>query len=95
MDDVMNIPPACSAAPWATRSGPRSSSGTVSRSGRAFRGPEELPSHDGRAGRITDVTQMTLFTAEGLIRAVVRAQARGNCPPEDAVHHALLRWCRT
>ena len=28
-------------------------------------GLKELPPHDGRAGRITDDTQMTLFTAEG------------------------------
>lgn len=38
---------------------------------------------------------MTLFMAEGLIRAVVRAQARGICAPEEVVHHALLRWYRT
>lgn len=58
-------------------------------------GLKELPPHDGRAGRITDDTQMMLFTAEGLIRAVVRAQARGICAPEGVVHHALLRWYRT
>jgi ADP-ribosyl-[dinitrogen reductase] hydrolase len=59
------------------------------------RGLTELPPHDGRAGRITDDTQMALFTAEGLIRAVVRGQARGICAPEGVVHHALLRWYRT
>lgn len=59
------------------------------------RGLTELPPHDGRAGRITDDTQMTLFTAEGLIRAVVRGQACGICAPEGVVHHALLRWYRT
>lgn len=58
-------------------------------------GLTEMPPHDGRAGRITDDTQMTLFTAEGLIRAVVRSQARGICAPEGVVHHALLRWYRT
>lgn len=47
--------------------------------------------HDGRAGRITDDTQMTLFTAERLIRAVVRAQARGICAPEGVVHHERLK----
>lgn len=41
---------------------------------------------------ITDDTQMTLFTAEGLIRARVRAAERGICAPEAVVHHALLRW---
>lgn len=45
--------------------------------------------------QFTDDTQMTLFTAEGLIRAVVRSQARGVCAPESVVHHALLRWFRT
>lgn len=43
----------------------------------------------------TDDTQMTLFTAEGLIRAVVRSEARGICAPNAVVHHALLRWFRT
>lgn len=58
-------------------------------------GLKELPPHDGRAGRITDDTQMTLFTAEGLIRAAVRGQVRGICAPAGVVHHALLRWYRT
>ncbi|WP_246032953.1 ADP-ribosylglycohydrolase family protein [Falsirhodobacter xinxiangensis] len=58
-------------------------------------GITEMPAHDGRVGRITDDTQMTLFTAEGLIRAVVRAQSRGICAPKGVVHHALLRWYRT
>ena len=31
----------------------------------------------GGLGRITDDTQMTLFTAEGLLRSVVRARCRG------------------
>lgn len=43
-------------------------------------------------GGITDDTQMTLFTAEGLIRAQVRGLQRGICAPEAVVHHALLRW---
>ena len=47
------------------------------------------------ARHFTDDTQMALFTAEGLIRAVVRAQSRGICAPEGVVHHALLRWYRT
>jgi len=33
----------------------------------------------GRRGAITDDTQMSLFTAEGLIRAWVRMQERGIC----------------
>lgn len=55
----------------------------------------DLPPHDGIVGAITDDTQMTLFTAEGLIRAAVRAKARGICHVPSVVHHALLRWYRT
>lgn len=52
----------------------------------------DLPRHAGIAGAITDDTQMTLFTAEGLIRASVRYEERGICHPPSVVHHALLRW---
>lgn len=55
----------------------------------------ELPEHDGVKGAITDDTQMTLFTAEGLIRAAVRWSERGICDPASVVHHALLRWLVT
>lgn len=59
------------------------------------RGIVDLPMAYGRRGAITDDTQMTLFTAEGLIRARVRGMARGICDPAGVVHHALLRWYRT
>lgn len=49
----------------------------------------------GRLGAITDDTQMTLFTAEGLIRACVRSEARGICHPPSVIHHSLLRWLVT
>lgn len=49
----------------------------------------------GRLGAITDDTQMTLFTAEGLIRASVRSDARGICHPPSVIHHSLLRWLVT
>lgn len=49
----------------------------------------------GRVGAITDDTQMTLFTAEGLIRAWVRALDRGNTSWEAVVAHAYQRWLRT
>lgn len=55
-------------------------------------GFDGLPPHDGKAGAITDDTQMTLFTAEGLIRAMVRYDERGICHPPSVIHHALLRW---
>lgn len=51
---------------------------------------------DGVAGRVTDDTQMTLFTAEGLIRAHSRAMAKGIGGAETAVvRHAYLRWLDT
>ena len=49
----------------------------------------------GRVGAITDDTQMTLFTAEGLIRAMRRASDRGTCCPGAVVWHAYLRWLAT
>lgn len=38
---------------------------------------------------------MTLFTAEGLIRAWVREQLKGICHAPSVVHHAYLRWLLT
>lgn len=55
-------------------------------------GMDEMLPHDGRIGAITDDTQMTLFTAEGIIRAVVRGVGRGLSHPPSVIHHALLRW---
>ncbi len=49
----------------------------------------------GRVGAITDDTQMTLFTAEGLVRAYVRQALKGICAPEAVVQHAYLRWLLT
>ncbi len=49
----------------------------------------------GRRGAITDDTQMTLFTVEGLIRAWVRGESRGIGSPSTAVRHAYLRWLHT
>ncbi|WP_109565914.1 ADP-ribosylglycohydrolase family protein [Jannaschia seohaensis] len=54
-------------------------------------GLTELIEHDGIRGAITDDTQMSLFTAEGLIRAVVRKACKGICHPPGVIHHALLR----
>ncbi len=44
---------------------------------------------------ITDDTQMTLFVAEGFIRAVQRFSGRGICHPPSVIRSALLRWYRT
>jgi ADP-ribosylglycohydrolase len=49
----------------------------------------------GRTGAITDDTQMTLFTAEGLLRADVRSANKGVCHGPSVVHHAYLRWLKT
>ena len=49
----------------------------------------------GVEGAITDDTQMTLFTAEGLLRAAVRQREKGICHPPSVVHHAYLRWLHT
>jgi ADP-ribosylglycohydrolase len=58
-------------------------------------GVVELKPAYGRRGAITDDTQMTLFTAEGLLLA---AQAAALDRPSELarhVHRALLRWLRT
>lgn len=49
----------------------------------------------GVTGAITDDTQMTLFTAEGLLRAAVRGRERGLCNPVSVVYQAYLRWLHT
>jgi len=56
------------------------------------KGVDRILPRDGLPAAITDDTQMTLFTAEGLIRAMVRALSKGICHPPSVVHHALLRW---
>lgn len=49
----------------------------------------------GGIGKITDDTQMTLFTAEGLLRAAVRGRERGIANFEGVTAHAYLRWLMT
>ena len=46
-------------------------------------------------GAVTDDTQMTLFTAEGLLRAEVRGNEKGICHGPSVVKGAYLRWLRT
>lgn len=48
----------------------------------------------GRRGAVTDDTQMTMFTVEGLVRAHVRRDTGDWHPPTD-VHRAYLRWYAT
>jgi ADP-ribosylglycohydrolase len=49
----------------------------------------------GRRGAITDDTQMTLFTAEGMLRAITRRLHKGISHPASMIHHAYIRWLRT
>lgn len=53
-----------------------------------------MPSYS-RLGTITDDTQMTLFTAEGLIRGWLRGRTRGIASYPSVVAHAYLRWLLT
>jgi ADP-ribosylglycohydrolase len=64
---------------------------------RAF-GPSGITSYApayGGLGRITDDTQMTLFTAEGLLRAHVRLCERGITTYSGVTAHAYLHWLQT
>ncbi|WP_281494969.1 ADP-ribosylglycohydrolase family protein [Marinobacter sp. S6332] len=49
----------------------------------------------GGKGKITDDTQMTLYTAEGLLRGRVRGLARGTTSFVGTVGHAYIRWLAT
>jgi len=49
----------------------------------------------GGLGTITDDTQMTLFTAEGLIRGWVRGCFKGMTTYSGVTAHAYLRWLQT
>ncbi|MEV0845283.1 ADP-ribosylglycohydrolase family protein [Streptomyces sp. NPDC049954] len=52
-----------------------------------------LPAH-GRRGAVTSVTQLALFSADGLIRAQVRRDTGAWHPPTD-LHAAYRRWAAT
>ena len=49
----------------------------------------------GRIGAITDDTQMTLFTAEGMLRAYSRWLGKGICHAPSVIANAYLRWLKT
>ena len=49
----------------------------------------------GGLGKITDDTQMALFTLEGMIRARLRWLERGIASIPDVLYHAYLRWLCT
>ncbi|GAA2240232.1 ADP-ribosylglycohydrolase [Streptomyces ruber] len=64
---------------------------------RAAHGPgglTDLAPAYGRRGTVTGVTQLTLFTVDGLIRAQVRRDTGAWHPPTD-LHRAYLRWAAT
>jgi hypothetical protein len=50
--------------------------------------PACLPSFQGTRGVVSDDTQMTLFTAEGLVRAQCRFVDRGICSPAAVLQGA-------
>ncbi|MFJ8042400.1 ADP-ribosylglycohydrolase family protein [Kitasatospora sp. NPDC096147] len=55
-----------------------------------------LPDHEGVVGRITDDTQMTLFSAEGRLNGYCRSRDRGISGAEgELVLDAYLRWLDT
>lgn len=49
----------------------------------------------GRTGAITDDTQMTFFTAEGLLGRITGMWQGVFCHTPTVVHHAYLRWLKT
>lgn len=59
------------------------------------RGIRDLAPAYGRLGAITADTQLTLFTAEGLLRAGVCRAQDPRCDVPSVVHRAYLRWLRT
>lgn len=58
-------------------------------------GITDLPYPQKGKAQITDDTQMTLFTAEGLLRAQARLVNRGICNPVTVVYNAYQRWMYT
>jgi len=46
-------------------------------------------------GEITDDTQMTLFTAEGILRAATRLTHKGICNVTNVLYNAYKRWLIT
>lgn len=58
-------------------------------------GITELVPFFGGIGSITDDTQMTLFTAEGLLRSWVHQRFYGEADYRSITAHAYLRWLQT
>jgi ADP-ribosylglycohydrolase len=59
-------------------------------------GIRDYEEFDDGIGKFTDDTQMTLFTAEGLLRYINRAAISGiGGSPVQMTHHSYLRWLHT
>lgn len=58
-------------------------------------GIQTLELNDSGKAEVTDDTQMTLFTAEGMLRAETRYIDRGICHPPSVVFYAYQRWMLT
>jgi len=58
-------------------------------------GIRDLEINHGGQALITDDTQMTLFTAEGILRENTRGNIKGICHPPTVVFHAYQRWLLT
>ena len=58
-------------------------------------GIQEFAPAYGRVGAITDDTQMTLFTAEGVLRGITRARDKGIGGPMSTLPAAYMRWLYT
>jgi len=58
-------------------------------------GIQELKRTSSGKAEITDDTQMTLFTAEGILRAESRGNVKGICHPPSVVFFAYQRWMLT
>jgi len=51
--------------------------------------------YTGKGALISDDTQMTLFTADGVVRSALRFNEQGMCNAVLVLHRAYLRWLRT
>lgn len=58
-------------------------------------GIQELQLDEWGCSQITDDTQMTLFTAEGILRAECRGINKGICHPPTVIYYAYQRWLIT
>lgn len=58
-------------------------------------GIQDLVCSESEKAEITDDTQMTLFTAEGILRSETRGREKGICHVPSVVYNAYLRWLST